>query len=809
MKLVFGLTLALLLVAGMENLSAQTTIRGLVIDGKGKPVAFANVVLLRSADSSMVKGMVTSSNGSYLFENVKAGKYRITSTFLGYKQVYSPEFTVEAIPQVINIAPMSLAELGLELREVNVTGQKPLFEQKVDRTVVNVKNSVVAVGGTALDVLERSPGIVVDRQNNSLSMGGKDGVIIMINGKVNHMPLSAVVQLLAGMSSSNIEKIELITTPPAKFDAEGNAGYINIVMVNNPNIGTNGTYTLSGGLGRGETSLAGLNFNHRKAKINLYGDYSFLRKHQDQIIQTYRQYNNSGFNIENFSTSNRNPVQRNHNAQLGLDVQVSEKTILGTLISAYDNRWSMDAENVLHVTANQRLDTAVNVINEEINHWKNFGANLNLQHTIKPDEIFSANFDYLYYHDNNPVNYLNSYFDGSGVFLWDTKIKSSKLTPLSMWVGNVDYSGKLTKNMTWETGIKAGIYRFSNNVRVENFESQAWHADPSLTSHYNLKEEIAAIYTTLSISINAKTEVKGGLRYEYTSSNLGSPETRNIVDRQYGNLFPSFFISRKLDKNNTLNLSYSKRITRPTFNDMAPFVIFLDPNTFFSGNSALQPSISNAVNSSYSHKGYIFSVGYSFDKDPIARFQVKVDSASNRQIVAAENLKNMQIVSTTISLPVDISNWWTMQTNLIGRWQQINALYNNEPVRIEQKNIQIVSTQNFKLPKNLSMELTAFFQSANLFGKAIMKPIGIVNWGIQKKSKNEKDSWSFNISDVLQSGLFKAYMRIPAQNLNIRFQGRFEPRTFKFSWSHNFGNTKLQGKRDRSTASEEERRRVN
>lgn len=785
---------------------AQVRIQGIVTDISGKPFQAANVILINARDSVMIKGTISDSNGSYSFENIKAGKYRITANFIGFKQVYTTEFTLEGSP--INVAPIRLEEMGVNLNEVVISAKKPLYELKADRMVINVQSSIVAVGGTALDVLERSPGVIVNRQSNSLSMNGKDGVVVMINGKVSNMPLSAVVQLLEGMNAGNIEKIELITTPPAKYDAAGNAGYINIIMVNNPATGTNGTYSLSMGYGLGETSLASLNFNHRKSKVNFYGDYSFTRTHQPQSFTSYRQLTNNGVSIENSSVSERDPVVNMHNGRLGVDFQAAKNTIFGVLLTANDRKWTMDAINDVRILNNRQLDTTLNIVNSELNRWKNYGINLNAQHTLKIAGSISINLDYLYYNQNNPSSYINSYFNGSGGFLFDNQTQSGKTTPITMWVSNADYSRKIGKKLDLEMGLKAGFYQFTNDVSVDRMITDTWVVDNSLTAKYNLKEQIAAAYSSVNFNMNDKITMKAGLRYEFTSSNLGSLEKHNIVDRQYGQLFPTFFISRKVSKNQSLNFTYSKRITRPTFNDMAPFVIFIDPNTFFSGNAALQPAISNSVSTSYNYKSYIFSLSYSKDKSAIAGFQSRIDSVLNREILTSENLKDVKYFSATIALPIDINSWWNVQNNMIGRWQQVNATYDDSPVRLEKQNFQMVSSHNFKLPKEFSVELTGYYQTADLFGKSIMKPFGIVNLGIQKKINEQKHVFSFNISDVLNTGTFKAYTSLPEQNLNTSFIGRFDQRTFKISYSHQFGNDKLTGKRDRKTASEEERKRV-
>ena len=683
-----------------------------------------------------------------------------------------------------------------------------MFEQKPDRLVVNVAGSITSAGSTALDVLERSPGVVVDRQNNSLSVNGKNGVVVMINGKLNYMPLSGLVQMLAGMSADNIEKIEIITTPPANFDAEGNAGFINILLKSNPNYGTNGSFSLSAGYGNKETSSADISLNHRKGKINLYGSYSFTRTHQLQWFNFYSKINYGGKITETNSSSNRDPIRNVHNVRFGMDYQFTKKTVVGAIFAAYDNVWKMKAKNDVTVIINQKLDTVLQINNDEINHWKNVMGNMNIQHTINTDSKITADLDYVYYSDNNPNTYLNAYYNGNGAFLFDENTKSSKLTPINIFAAKVDYTGKIGKKVDVESGVKVSNSEFTNDVGVAKFYQNAWRYDDSLTAKFKLKEVIAAAYTSFNIVVNDKTTVKAGLRYEHTTSNLGTDIKKNIVDRHYGRLFPTLFLSRKIDDKNSFNLSYSRRITRPTFNDLAPFVIFLDPTTFISGNPALQPSVSDAVKGDYLYKNFIFSLTYTYEKDPIASFQTKVDPKTNKQYISAENLNYQKTLNASFSLPFTITNWWNMQNNLTGEWQQIKALYNNAPITVEQKNLQLFSSQNFKLPKDFSIELSGFYQSGGLFGRSIFKSIYSVNFGIQKKISEKAGSLRFGVDNVFNSLTFKANQNYPEYNLVSRASLNFTNRIFKLTYTCKFGNSVLKSQRNRTTGSEEERGRV-
>ncbi len=316
--------------AGTLQLMAQSEIHGTVADAGGKPIKDASVLLLKSSDSSLVKGMVSDAAGKYTFENINKGSYLVSASFSGMPQVYTKVFELTQDNIKKNLGTISLESADVQLKSVTVIAKKPLFEQKIDRMVINVANSITSAGSTVLEVLERSPGIIVDRQNNTISMNGKNGIVVMINGRISHMPIEALVQLLSGMNSDNVERIELITTPPANLDAEGNAGYINIVLKKNNSYGTNGSYSLTGGYNKGGALTgASINFNHRNGKVNFYGDYTFLDNRSCQLFSFYHKVTYQNTVTENNSDAHRHIETFNQNARLGLDYQVSKKTVIG------------------------------------------------------------------------------------------------------------------------------------------------------------------------------------------------------------------------------------------------------------------------------------------------------------------------------------------------------------------------------------------------------------------------------------------------------------------------------------------------
>lgn len=789
-----------------QSLTAQT-IQGRVLDENEAGMIAANIYLMTATDTTFIRGTMTSDDGTFIFEKLPVGNYLIQVTSVGYGNTYTTPLKLSAT-ESLRLDPIRL-EAGIKLKEVVLVGKKPLYQAEPDGLVVNVENSIVSAGATALEILERSPGVVVDRQNSTISLAGKQGVNVMINGKLSYMPMASLVQFLEGMSADNIKSIKLITVPPARFDAEGNAGYIDIRLRRRTDEGLSGTVTASYGYGRGHVSNDNVSFNFRKNKLNLFGNYSFVLNGREQLFQTTRTVGTASDLNKSMTAALRDPTQRNHNLRFGVDYQLTDRTIIGGLVSAYDNKWSMDAVNNNELMERGSLTLINSVANVERNQWKHYSGNLNFKHNFNDNEFVSVDLDYLDFSNENPTRYTNSIFDGNRNFLRDELTNSTKITPISIWVGKADYHRNLSDRLSIDLGGKIVRSSFDNRVSVEMFDNGEWIQDPTLTSNSRLGEQIWAAYASSDIKLGEKTNAKLGLRYEYTDSKLDTETDGRVVDRQFGRFFPSAFLSHEFTKDFGANVAYSRRITRPTFNEMAPFVYLIDPSTFFAGNVAIQPSLTDAYKLDLRYKTIFFSVQYSRQDSTIARFQQQYHPETDRLVLLSENLKNSKILSFTVGFPLEVTKWWQMRVNAMYFQQENNTYDAGKPIQLKRDYLQFNTSQSFKLPKGFSSELSLFYIGPRLAGALKFGEMYGLNFGLQKNLGGNWGTLRFNVQDLLNSIELQGSAFVEAQQLMYEGTFDFSQRTFTLSYTRNFGNQKVKAARNRKRGAEEESQRVN
>ena len=802
----YTLLFSIIFLSISSYLYSQSNVTGKIIDTNGEPISFANILLLNPSDSSLVKGDLTDLDGQYMFECNPGDELIFSGSYIGYNSHFSEAIRIP-MTGIYEHPDIILGE-GLELDEVQVVARRPLYERKIDRMVVNVANSITSSGSTALEVLEKSPGVIVNRQNNSITMMGKTGVGIMINGKVSYQPIESILPMLNGMSSSNIEKIELITTPPAHLDAAGVGGYINIVLKQRADLGLSGNLSLSAGYGEGETGSGNLGLNYRKGNWNLYGNYNYSLQAQYQEFFNYRKLIANSTIEETQVLTERDPTQVNHDLRLGADYTISDNTTLGVLLAAYDNKWTMDAFNTGAGRVNSIVIDSISMDNSERNQWKHFMANFNIEHKFANGSKINFNIDRIFYEDENPTNYFTNYYDENLQFIRSEDTRSDKFTPIDISVGQLDYSGSISDQLKYQLGTKIAVSQFENDVSVEAFDGSEWQLIDRFTNFSDLDEKIFAGYVSFDYELDQDNTFKIGLRYEYSDSELNTIKEGTVVDREFGTFFPTMYYNKVIDDNNSLGISLNRRITRPGFDDMAPFAIFLDPSTYFFGNPGLQPAITNSAKVDYSYKSINLSIQYSVEDSTIARFQDFVDPVTNEQLFKPINLSETQLLTANLSFPIHITRHWEMQNNIIASNIKQISYFESELIELNNFNYNINTTQTFLFGNGYSGEVNYSYTSNFLWGRSELEPMYILNFGFQKKFDNGSNL-SINLRDALNSFEWRGGTNLIEQGFLTDGYFDFSNRTLSISYTTNFGNQKLKARRDRQTGSEAERARVN
>ena len=784
---------------------AQLHVKGIIKIKSGESLPFASVLLLNSSDSSLVRGQVSNDDGFFSIDISEEGSYFISVSAVGYYKETTNVFQLNKNNSPIDMGIITARENIELLSEVEVTADKPMFIQKIDRTIINVHSSISRAGGTALDVLQRSPGVSVDKLNNAIALSGKQGVRIMINGKISRLPMEAIVQMLGGMNAENIEQIELITTPPSKYDAEGDAGMINIVMKKMEDIGINGNLSLFSGYGRRGKLGGTLNLNSRSKKINFFGDLTTRNDFTRMYVNTQWSIPINNLVNETISLNNRKAYTGINSGGLGIDWNVGKKTTIGALFNFFDRKWDMDALANITRTIDQNLSYSLLMNSIEQNDWLQILGNLNLKHEFNKDFSMSVDLDGITYNSKNPTDYYQDYFDNQGNPTTQGHLRSRKNTGIDIFTSAVDFTTKINDNIVLEFGSKGSFTPLDNDIVVDQLSNRAWTIDDGLTSYANMYENIIAGYASTSIKATSKLDIQAGIRYEHTRTNIDTRKQKDLIDRNYGKWFPSLFISHKINDNNSWVISYSRRISRPSFFQLAPFVIFNDPNNFFSGNISLLPSFTDAFKVEYKFKSILLSLQYSHDKNAISLFQPSINT-DNKQVSIAKNLEYQNNYSMVLSFPVRVTKWWDMQLNSTAGLFSNLASYLDNPISNSILNFSFNGSQKFKISKSITAELSGFYISRQLFGVLDWSAIGTLDVGLEKKFS--KSSLRISYTDIFGTNKWKWGGTIPSEKLNTTSYVDFETTIPTITYSVNFGNNKLKEKRLRNTGSKEEQERL-
>ncbi len=791
------LLLLLVTLFSVSEMNAQKAINGKITDSKNQALEFANVYLCKAKDTSLVKAIFSETDGSFSFEAVAVGTYLIGTSMVGYEKRYSQPIVVDETDMLLQPIDLQMVMLSSVLKEVQIVATKPFIEQQIDKIVVNVSNSAIASGGTAMEVLEKVPGVqIID---DKISLAGKNGVLIYIDGKPSQY--TDVAQLLKDMPSSNIDKIELIHTPGAKYDASGNAGIINIKLKRNLNLGTNGTLTMGVGYGRFGKASTGINLNHRNGKINAFADLNLNhRKSWEQNIFD-RVVGDQIYNQDNYQPRTWNGLW----TRGGMDYFIDSKSTIGFVATAFTGAGLTEQQNDTKILKDNVLQSNFNTDGDIDYKRQNYTANVNYRYNLdKTGQEFSLDADYARYNTDMSTTLNSTLFKTVDTFL---KQNLRNLAPNTILISSfkADYTHPFGKNTKLETGIKTSYATIDNNLVFDKLKNGVWENDATQSNRFQYTENLNAAYASLG-SKAGFWEWKAGLRLENTNAKGNNLTLKVATPYKYTNFFPSLFLNRMIDSSIAVNASYSRRITRPDYEDLNPFRYYLDPLTFKKGNETLQPQYADTYKIGVNYKNQPFmSLSYS------AFYNVIVDQAPDQQdsiaFIQPYNLQRQDNYGIQVNHPIplgkSISGFGSFNVN----YDDYRSDYLGGSFQNKRWTWFYYTQITAKLPRKTSVELSGFYRHKGIFeGFMRHDPFYMVNFGASHTFWNDKAKLKFTINDIFWT--MRINGRMNYQNVDVTILSLRESRQARLSFTYNFGSNEVKTAKKRNTGLEDEKGRI-
>lgn len=789
-------------------------IAGQVQENDKKTISGVSASLYKAKDSALAKVAVTDKNGQYEFVGIKAGQYYIVFTSVGYEKKATAVLDV-AENASMQVPVVSLQEAAKGLAGVTVLSKRPFVETKLDKTVVNVEASPTSAGSSALEILEKSPGIMVN-SDGAISLRGKQGVIVMMDGKPTYLSAADLANMLKNMPASALDQIEIMTNPSSKYDASGNSGIINIKTKKGKTAGFNGSitvgisstvYTIEGKTFYSPRSQNSFNFNYRKNKWNFFGNYNpnsfrgrntqnIYRKNFDPGTGEYMGYTDQTIR---FKFGNNN-----HTLKLGADFYADKKNTFGVVVSGFVFDGSPRPRTTSEVKdKNGTLLSGMNSYTDNDFSLKNITSNFNWRHQFdSTGKELTADIDYVKYSNNGEMLLETNPFDanrtpGAQLFLRGNLPSSIDIVSVKS-----DFV-KPFKNGRIEAGVKSSYVKTDNLVDYEYFSNSKWNVD-NRSNHFIYEENINAAYVNGNRQIG-KWTLQAGLRVENTNATGNQLTSKEVFKRDTTNLFPSAFISYEVNKDHKLTTSYSRRINRPNYQNLNPFIFFADSLTYQKGNPFLRPQYSNNIELSHAFKGkFITTLAYNNTTDVIAQI-IKPDGV--KMFNTFDNVAKQNNISLSLTIPVKVAKWWNANFFSTVFHNNYEGIYNNKPFDVSNTSFSANLSNNFTLGKGLMGELSGFYRHNVIDQITYLKPIYQMSLGLQQQIIKGKGTVRLNIRDPFQWQKFEGYNRF--EGIDVNFKNRPDTRSVTATFTYRFGKSTPQSQpRRRSTSSQEEQSRV-
>jgi iron complex outermembrane receptor protein len=792
MNLILFSLLAISCIANAQR-PATANIRGSVAEETKSPVEGASIELIRNQDTSAYKMSETDKSGRFIFETIPVGKYHLVVTAVGHESFSGPAFSVSPDNKNIDLPQVVLKKKTNELQSVAVVANKSFIEQRADRIVVNVDASPANAGSTAMDILEKSPGVTVDKDDN-ISLKGKQGVIIMIDDKPTYMTSTQLASYLKSLPASAIDQLEIMTNPSAKYDAAGNSGIINIKTKKNKTKGFNGSMTLSQTESKYGKPGASVNMNYRTGKLNIFANAGFNRWkgwHNLDINRNYLDSGNGKINSIFTQTTYMQYSNPEFNVKAGIDYFLNDKTTLGFVVSGFqDDEKNQSQSYITLKDANNIPDSLVHSFGNIDGLWQNVSVNLNFLR--KFDSLgtqITADADYVRYNSKNDQYYLNATFDPKMNPLDASTLSGNLPSTINIYTFKTDYTHPFKNDFKLEAGLKTSYVATDNQANYFNVVNDVEYPDTTKTNYFVYHENINAVYLNFNKKYK-KWNFQAGLRVEntnYSGHQFGNKYTvvnnDSAFSKSYVSAFPTAYISYQMNDNNMFGLNFGRRIDRPDYGDLNPFLFFLDQYTYQAGNPYLQPQYTTNIELSHTyHNMLTTTLNYSNTKN---FFSETFEQEGHATIVRNGNIGRRQNAGVSVSLNLTVTKWWTaiLYTNL--NYNHFNGVLYGQNLDVSAVNLLGNLNNQFKFGRGWGGEISGFYRTAGLEGQVLIKPVGQTSAAIVKQLFKEKGSLKLGVRDIFYTQQFRGAINF--QETQATFHNSRDSRQVSLTFTYRFG----------------------
>ncbi|AWA30096.1 hypothetical protein HYN48_08400 [Flavobacterium magnum] len=791
-------------------LSAQTgKITGKINSQDNQTIEGVLVSLLSATDSALLKTTFPEPDGSFSFSNLTDNQYLVLIEGDGFEMFQSAPLTVNQ--NTVALPVVTLTTSSRKLDEVVVVRKKSFVENKIDRTVVNVDAMMSAAGSNAMDVLEKSPGISID-QNGVITFKGKSGVAVFIDDKPSYLSGADLEAYLKSLPASTLNQIELMTNPPAKYDAAGSAGVINIKTRKSRQKGFNGSVSSRVSKGKRGRTQNSLNLNYTDGKIRLYGSAGFSAGENLTDLYIFRRYKNPDGSTKTLFDQNSILTGKNNSANLraGMDYYASENTTLGVSVTALSTSGD-NMSNVRSVLTNAAsvLDSTIVADNKEDKRFKNGGVTLNYSRDLGGDRKLTADADFLAYSDRTAQLYRNYIYQPDGSLSSSDRSTGRLPSKISIYAFKTDYSQPFKGEASFETGYKVSYSRTDNVADYADIINGFPVPNLKNSNHFKYDEVIHAAYANFSKNFK-RFSLQAGLRLESTVSKgnqlgNGTANSASRFTRSYTNLFPTAYLMYKLDSigNNQLVTSYGKRINRPYYQDLNPFLSPLDKFTFYSGNPYLNPSFAHNVELSYRYKG-LFSTTLSYgqsDDEINETIEIRDEIYYSRP----GNIGKSRYYSLNMQSDFEVAKWFS--TSLYAETTRSSYKSDLYTEGLDSKGTFFFFSANnrFTISKSWAAELSGRYNSEITSSQFTLGARGSINVAIQKKVLKDQGTLRLIANDIFYMGINNGVIN-NLQLTDATWKNKPDSRYVALAFSYSFGKMFQQKGSERSGAAEEQGR---